>query len=132
VDFIAVQTSGDYIRLGVTTITFTTSGSPVTETLAEFSGSLHEFPGPYETATVGSFSIPGSAVSAVISGQFGNSISSASAGVNLCLGDGPCTGSVSTVSTVPLPAALPLFATGLGALGLLGWRRKRKAAAIAA
>jgi len=30
------------------------------------------------------------------------------------------------------PAALPLFATGLGALGLLGWRRKRKAAAIAA
>ena len=29
---------------------------------------------------------------------------------------------------VPLPAGLPLFATGLGALGLLGWRRKRKAA----
>ena len=28
-----------------------------------------------------------------------------------------------------LPAALPLFATGLGAMGLLGWRRKRKAAA---
>ncbi len=35
--------------------------------------------------------------------------------------------------TTPLPAALPLFATGLGALGLLGWRRKRKnAAAVAA
>jgi len=33
----------------------------------------------------------------------------------------------------PLPAALPLFASGLGAMGLLGWRRKRKnAAAIAA
>jgi PEP-CTERM motif len=30
---------------------------------------------------------------------------------------------------VPLPATLPLFATGLGALGLLGWRRKKKAAA---
>jgi hypothetical protein len=30
----------------------------------------------------------------------------------------------------PLPAALPLFATGLGALGLLGWRRKRKARAL--
>jgi hypothetical protein len=40
--------------------------------------------------------------------------------------------SVVTAET-PLPAALPLFATGLGALGLLGWRRKRKsAAAIAA
>ena len=31
--------------------------------------------------------------------------------------------------STPLPAALPLFATGLGALGLLGWRRKRKTAA---
>ena len=34
--------------------------------------------------------------------------------------------------SVPLPGALPLFATGLGALGLLGFRRKRKAAANAA
>jgi hypothetical protein len=29
-----------------------------------------------------------------------------------------------TPPTVPLPAALPLFATGLAGLGLLGWRRK--------
>jgi hypothetical protein len=35
-----------------------------------------------------------------------------------------------TPPTVPLPAAFPLFATGLGALGLLGWRRKKKAAAV--
>ncbi len=33
------------------------------------------------------------------------------------------------VSATPLPAALPLYATGLGALALLRWRRKRKAAA---
>jgi hypothetical protein len=33
------------------------------------------------------------------------------------------------VDPVPLPAALPLFATGLAGLGLLGWRRKKKAAA---
>jgi hypothetical protein len=33
-------------------------------------------------------------------------------------------------SPVPLPATLPLFATGLGAIGLLGWRRKRKAQAV--
>jgi len=32
-------------------------------------------------------------------------------------------------SETPLPAALPLFATGLGVLGLLAWRRKRKAQA---
>ena len=35
---------------------------------------------------------------------------------------------VGTVSSVPLPGALPLFATGLAGLGLLGWRRKKKAA----
>lgn len=36
------------------------------------------------------------------------------------------------VSATPLPAALPLFASGLGALGLFGWRRKRKAVATLA
>jgi hypothetical protein len=35
-------------------------------------------------------------------------------------------------SATPLPAALPLFAGGLGVMGLFGWRRERKAAALAA
>ena len=41
----------------------------------------------------------------------------------------PLTGSLDTagISATPLPAAMPLFATGLGAMGLFGWRRKRKA-----
>jgi hypothetical protein len=34
-----------------------------------------------------------------------------------------------TSLATPLPAALPLFASGLGGLGLLTWRRKRKNAA---
>ena len=34
----------------------------------------------------------------------------------------------SDVEAIPLPAALPLFATGLAGLGLLGWRRKKAAA----
>lgn len=33
-----------------------------------------------------------------------------------------------SVSAVPVPAALPLFGTGLAIMGFLGWRRKRKAA----
>jgi hypothetical protein len=31
-----------------------------------------------------------------------------------------------TTTAVPLPGTLPLFAAGLGALGLLAWRRRRK------
>ena len=31
-----------------------------------------------------------------------------------------------TPVVIPLPATLPLFATGLSALGLLGWRRRMK------
>jgi hypothetical protein len=30
--------------------------------------------------------------------------------------------------TTPIPAALPLFASGMGGLGLLTWRRKKKSA----
>jgi hypothetical protein len=33
------------------------------------------------------------------------------------------------VVATPLPAALPLFATGIGGLGLPSWRRKRKSRA---
>jgi hypothetical protein len=35
-------------------------------------------------------------------------------------------------AAVPIPATLPLLASGLGALGLLSWRRKRKKVASAA
>jgi hypothetical protein len=43
----------------------------------------------------------------------------------------PNLGSISIVNiqSTPLPAVLPLFASGLGALGVLKWRRKRALAA---
>jgi hypothetical protein len=49
--------------------------------------------------------------------------------VGLGINHGPPGTWTTPVSQTPLPAALPLFAAGLGALGLLGWRRKRKNAA---
>ena len=36
------------------------------------------------------------------------------------------------VSPVPVPAALPLLASALGAFGFIGWRKKRKTAVAAA
>jgi len=35
---------------------------------------------------------------------------------------------VSNISVVPLPAALPLYGSGLAILGFIGWRKKRKLA----
>lgn len=35
-------------------------------------------------------------------------------------------------AATPLPATLPLFASGLGAIGLFAWRRKKKVASLAA
>jgi hypothetical protein len=51
--------------------------------------------------------------------------------INYCIGGGASlrNGSLTLIAIVtPIPSALPLFATGLSALGLLGWHRKRKAA----
>jgi len=42
----------------------------------------------------------------------------------------PLSGLGSQTNT-PLPAALPLFASGAGVLGYFGWRRKRKKATAA-
>jgi hypothetical protein len=99
-------------------ITFTTTGSPVTEMLGEFNGSFHLNPCHFcEVDTVGSFSIPSNALSAVISGTFGNSVVPNSAGVDLFLGH---------PSAVPGPiegGGLPGLIV-VGAVLLAWWRRK--------
>lgn len=48
--------------------------------------------------------------------------------INCCFG--PALDNVA-LNAVPLPAALPLFAAGLGAMGYLGSRRRRKASSAA-
>jgi hypothetical protein len=58
--------------------------------LAQFSGGTHPNGCNFcEIDTVGNLTIPANATDATISGTFGNSIVSTSAGVNLCLGAGP-------------------------------------------
>jgi hypothetical protein len=79
--------------------------------------------------------LPGPA-SFTISGEEEQFTSSAVGTGAWCAGD-DCIGDMGTssswsVGTTPLPATLPLFASGIGALGLLGSRRKRKSAALAA
>jgi hypothetical protein len=46
--------------------------------------------------------------------------------------DGPGEPGIFTLTQTPLPAALPLFAGGLGLIGLIAGRKKRKAANLAA
>jgi hypothetical protein len=86
---VAGQTAESIIRLGVTTITFTTPGGPVVQTLGEFNGGDHSDPCNFcEVDTVGTFMVPSNATGATISGTFGNSQIPNSAGVNLYLGNG--------------------------------------------
>jgi hypothetical protein len=129
VPFIVEQNTATTIRLGVTTITFTTSGAPVVETLGEFNGSgAYNDPCPAtlpycETDTVGTFIIPANALSAIISGTFGNSSVSNSAGECLYLG---ATGVCTLDGTVtPEPSSGLLLFSAFGAIVLAA--RKRNA-----
>ena len=72
----------------------------------------------------------------IINGALDTLISPSNYNSLQCLFDGSPNGVCESLTgavqaATPLPAALPLFATALGAMGLFGWRRKRKAKAVA-
>jgi hypothetical protein len=86
--------------------------------------------GPFNTTLSGSFSNTLTFTVSDFAGLFNVTVSGApiwfvAAGVT----NGGTSGIIAadSVATTPLPAALPLFASGLGTLGVLGWRRKKKA-----
>jgi hypothetical protein len=85
-----------------------------------FPGTIHDTAGGFFSAAIlpSTLDISTSSFASFLGGPGTVSLS-----INILLPEG--------AYVTPLPAALPLFATGLGVLGLIGWRRKRKAQAFA-
>jgi choice-of-anchor A domain-containing protein len=93
---------------------FTTSGKNI-----DLNNNASSFPLPL--AFMGDILAPNDALSLVNANLDGRVFGGDSSDMQIVSGD-TINGPVAT----PLPAALPLFATGLGGLGLFGWRRKRR------
>ena len=140
----------DVTSTGVVTVSLPTTYS-INEFALNLAGGTVN-PSSAYTVTTGSTSYGASTVygpfNTVLDGRFGNSLSfsiSNYAGLfSVEVGNQPIwfaanvtkgfSGQtlVADATVTPLPGALSLFATGLGGLGLLGWRRKKKAQAVAA
>jgi hypothetical protein len=92
------------------------------------------------TNSVGSFIEGPSGVTTGLSGFIGSTwsaslaLSSSDGFITWCGGEATCVGTTgltvtydyTPVSATPLPATLPLFASGLAGLGITTWRRRRK------
>jgi len=133
------STSGNVITFNITTTAGTTLGGAVYDWTAINTFSSNGIYSP------NSFILTNFDTSTYINLEFVNPLTGAGIDELILSGGGnyasyecaicnPVRGIVSgeaIAATTPLPAALPLFASGLGGLGLLGWRRKRKKAALA-
>jgi hypothetical protein len=128
---------GQTITLAPSTISYIVGGG--VEAITPFTKTFTGSGGVSYTETLTSISATTSAANALTLTLFGTISGGAfpaGAGAEMILnanqagGPGHATNfSATELSTVPVPAALPLFAGGLGALGLFGWRRKKRAQA---
>lgn len=112
------------------TPTFTFGTGSVTFELGTVIGDIFGFEGPKLVVPTGYASGDQISSSGRISGQSLVSIGAIVGIYNLVLpsSDRIVLNVGQAPTSVPLPAALPLFAGGLGVLGFLGWRRKCAAA----
>ena len=131
----------------VTAYYFTITGGPYAGTYGQSPAYASQFHGSPITASATNLSVSGDGVSggpgtltfdyAVSSCSIYCSIRIWSDEIdlldyfNLPLGFASISGNFADIQQTPLPAALSLFTTGLGALGLLSWRRKKKSALAA-
>jgi hypothetical protein len=121
---------------------YQTAGTPLFNLNGSFAKSWSYAPTPYsvndDVTAIFSFSGPTAIVPILAwlqtQGQYGVADFSNTASLSFDLPTGVTftTASGDLLTATPIPASLPLFATGLGCLVLLGWRRKRKPAALAA
>ena len=114
-------------NVGVATVVPTFTGFPLGVTTGNFDGTLDlTMASSYNSGFLAMFAGVPQAEAALISGlENGQTYFNIHTALPLGFPSGEIRGEL---ASVPLPAALPLFATGLGALGLLGWRRKKAAA----
>lgn len=115
------------------TADFTFNSLVITSVIAADAGGAASWTQTFTTDTPGFFNglilTNDTFLDGVIWGVVGNKLTVSWGGTDFPGTTGTATFSFDGVAPVPLPAALPLFATILVGGGLVAWRRRRKAAA---